>query len=120
YDEVNAYTPAWQEKYTGIGRDTVIRLAREFAGNSEATEGKTMIIVGASVNHWYYNNLAYRAPITALLLCGCCGRNGGGMNHYVGQEKLSLVAPWTSLAFALDWVKPPRQQQSPIWHYAHS
>jgi nitrate reductase alpha subunit len=120
YDEDAPYTPAWQEQYTGIGRDTVIRLAREFAGNAEATEGRSMIIIGASINHWYYNNLAYRAPITALILCGCCGRNGGGMNHYVGQEKLTLVAPWTTMAFALDWVKPPRQQQSPTWHYVNS
>ncbi len=120
YDEMAPYTPAWQEQYTGIGRDTVIRLAREFAANAEATQGRSMIIVGASINHWYNNNLAYRAPITALMLCGCCGVNGGGMNHYVGQEKLTLVAPWTSLAFALDWVKPPRRQQSPTWHYVNS
>ena len=79
-----------------------------------------MIIIGAGVNHWYHNNLTYRAPITALLLCGCCGVNGGGMNHYVGQEKLAPVAPWASLAFALDWAKPPRQQKTPTWHYVHS
>src|SRR5574337_1654819 len=120
YDEVGAYTPAWQESYTGIGKETVIRLAREFASNAEATEGKSMIIIGASINHWYNNNLAYRAPIYALILCGCCGVNGGGMNHYVGQEKLTLVAPWTSLAFALDWQKPPRRQQSPTWQYVNS
>ncbi len=120
YDDDLPFTPAWQEKFTGIGRETVIRLAREFAHNAEVTQGRSMIIVGASVNHWFHNNLIYRAAITALLLCGCCGRNGGGMNHYVGQEKLTLVAPWTSLAFALDWVKPPRRQQSPLWHYIHS
>ncbi len=120
YDDVSSYTPAWQEQFTKIGRDTVIALAREFAGNAEATNGKSMIIVGASINHWYNNNLSYRAPITALILCGCCGVNGGGMNHYVGQEKLTLVAPWTALAFATDWQKPPRQQQSPTWHYVHS
>ncbi|MGE5262622.1 MAG: nitrate reductase subunit alpha [Acidobacteriota bacterium] len=114
------YTPAWQEQYTGIGRDTVIRLAREFAHNAEVTNGQSMIIIGASINHWYNNNLSYRAPITALILCGCCGVNGGGMNHYVGQEKLTLVAPWNTLAFALDWVKPPRRQQSPTWHYMNS
>ncbi|HEX9019249.1 MAG TPA: molybdopterin-dependent oxidoreductase, partial [Anaerolineaceae bacterium] len=120
YDEISAYTPAWQEQYTGIGRETVIRLAREFAGNAEATQGQSMIIIGASINHWYYNNLAYRAPITALLLCGCCGRNGGGMNHYVGQEKLTLIAPWMSLAFASDWGVTPRRQQTPTWHYVNS
>jgi nitrate reductase alpha subunit len=42
------------------------------------------------------------------------------MNHYVGQEKLTLQAPWASLAFATDWVKPPRQQQAPTWHYVNS
>ncbi len=120
YDDLTPYTPAWQEQYTGIGRETIIRLAREFAANAEATNGQSMIIVGASINHWYNNNLSYRAPITALILCGCCGVNGGGMNHYVGQEKLTLVAPWSSLAFALDWTTPPRRQQSPTWHYVNS
>ncbi|CAG0967506.1 MAG: nitrate reductase subunit alpha [Candidatus Methanoperedens sp.] len=120
YDDDIPYTPAWQESHTGIGRETVIRLAREFAGNAEVTQGRSMIIIGAGVNHWYNNNLSYRAPITALLLCGCCGRNGGGMNHYVGQEKLAAIAPWTSIAFALDWIKPPRRQQTTIWHYVHS
>jgi nitrate reductase alpha subunit len=120
YDDPRPYTPAWQERYTGIGRDTVVQLAREFASTAEATGGKSMVIVGASINHWYNNNLSYRAPITALLLCCCCGVNGGGMNHYVGQEKLTLFAPWTALAFALDWQRPPRQQQSPTWHYVNS
>ena len=120
YDENIPYTPAWQEQYTGIGRETVLRLAREFAGNAEATQGRSMIIIGASINHWYYNNLAYRAPITALLLCGCCGVNGGGMNHYVGQEKLTLIAPWLSMAFGQDWGVAPRRQQSPTWHYVNS
>ncbi|HZR93202.1 MAG TPA: nitrate reductase subunit alpha [Gaiellaceae bacterium] len=120
YDDEAAYTPAWQERYTGIGRETVIRLAREFASNAEVTNGKSMVIIGASINHWYNNNLSYKAPITALILCGCCGVNGGGMNHYVGQEKLTLAAPWTTLAFALDWQRPPRLQQSPTWHYVHS
>ncbi|MBI4320125.1 MAG: nitrate reductase subunit alpha, partial [Chloroflexi bacterium] len=120
YDDDIPYTPAWQERYTGIGRDSVIRLAREFAGNAEATQGRSMIIIGASINHWYNNNLSYRAPITSLILCGCCGRNGGGMNHYVGQEKLAPVAPWSNIAFALDWLKPPRLQNAPSFNYVHS
>ena len=37
-----------------------------------------MIIIGAGVNHWYHNNLIYRAPITALMLCGCCGATAAG------------------------------------------
>ncbi|MEI8106097.1 MAG: nitrate reductase subunit alpha [Actinomycetes bacterium] len=120
YDDVALYTPAWQEQFTGIGRDTVIQLAREFAANAEVTHGKSSVIIGAGINHWYNSNLAYRAPITALILCGCCGVNGGGMNHYVGQEKLTLQAPWLSVAFALDWQRPPRQAQSPTFHYMNS
>lgn len=120
YDDLVPYTPAWQERYTGIGRETLIQFAREFAHNAEVTKGKSMVIIGAGINHWYNNNLSYRAPISALLLCGCCGVNGGGMNHYVGQEKLALVAPWSTLALAFDWMKPPRLQQGPIWHYIHS
>src|SRR4030042_4569946 len=54
------------------------------------------------------------------MLCGCVGRNGGGLNHYVGQEKLAPVAPWTTLAFGLDWVKPARLQNAPSFHYVHS
>jgi nitrate reductase alpha subunit len=121
YDDADSpFTPAWQERISGIGRDTVIRFAREFASNAEKTKGKSMVIIGAGVNHWYNNNLAYRAPITALLLCGCCGVNGGGMNHYVGQEKLTLMAPWSKLAFARDWYPSSRLQQTPMWHYVNS
>ena len=121
YDDEDApYTPAWQEKHTGIGRETAIRFAREFATNAEHTFGKSMVIVGASANHWYYNNLCYRSATVALILCGCCGVNGGGINHYVGQEKLAPVAPWATIALAIDWSKPPRLVQSSTWHYAHS
>ena len=119
-DEEAPYTPAWQEKHTGIGRETAIRFAREFATNAELTFGKSMVIVGASANHWYYNNLCYRSATVALILCGCCGVNGGGINHYVGQEKLAPVAPWATIALALDWSKPARLVQSSTWHYAHS
>jgi nitrate reductase alpha subunit len=62
----------------------------------------------------------YRSAITALMLCGCVGKNGGGLNHYVGQEKLALVAPWSAVAFARDWVPAVRLQNAPSWHYVHS
>lgn len=119
-DETNPYTPAWQEKFTGIDRKTVIDFARQWATTANRTEGKCCIIIGAGINHWYHNNLMYRAAMTALMLCGCVGRNGGGLNHYVGQEKLAPLASWTSLAMALDWVKPPRLQNAPSFHYVHT
>lgn len=119
-DETLNYTPAWQEKYTGIDRQTVIQFAREWATTAERTEGKCCIIIGAGINHWYHNNLMYRAAMTGLMICGCVGRNGGGLNHYVGQEKLAPLSSWTCLAMALDWVKPPRLQNAPSFHYVHT
>ncbi len=120
YDEEAAYTPAWQERFTGIGRAEVIRFAREWAGTAERTGGKCSILIGAGVNQWFHADLAYRAAISGLILCGCVGRNGGGLNHYVGQEKLAPVAPWQALAFGLDWARPPRLQNAPSFHYVHT
>lgn len=37
HDEDVPFTPGWQEKFTGSSRDTVIRLAREFAHDAEVT-----------------------------------------------------------------------------------
>jgi nitrate reductase alpha subunit len=119
-DEELAYTPAWQERWTGIDRKTVVEFAREWAKTAEITGGRCSIIIGAGINHWYHNNLMYRAGIVALVLTGCVGKNGGGLNHYVGQEKLAPMAPWSMLAFARDWVEPPRLQNSPSWHYVNS
>ncbi len=121
YDDADAsYTPAWQEKWTDVDRKTVIGFAREWANTAEKTDGKCSIIIGAGINHWYHNNLMYRSAIMALMLTGCVGKNGGGLNHYVGQEKLAPAAPWQAIAFAKDWVGPPRLQNAPSWHYMHS
>jgi nitrate reductase / nitrite oxidoreductase, alpha subunit len=56
----------------------------------------------------------------ALMLSGCVGRNGGGLNHYVGQEKLAPQDSWSTLAFGRDWHGPVRLQQSPLWHYINT
>ncbi len=120
FDDDVPYTPAWQEQYTGIDRDTVIKFAREWGRNAELTKGKNMIIIGAGANHWYHNNLLYRSGITALMLTGSVGVNGGGLAHYVGQEKLVSHASWSSIAFGLDWGMAPRHQNTPSFHYVHS
>ncbi|NMD28197.1 MAG: nitrate reductase subunit alpha, partial [Bacteroidetes bacterium] len=115
-----AYTPAWQEIFTGIDSKTLFQFAREWADTANVTEGKCMILVGAGVNHWYHQNLTYRAGAMALMVCGCVGKNGGGLNHYVGQEKLAPVESWGSIAFAKDWVPVSRLQQAPLWHYINT
>lgn len=121
YDDPNAaYTPAWQEVFTGVDADTVVQFAREWANTANLTGGKCMIIIGAGINHWYHANLMYRAGAMALMLSGCVGKNGGGLNHYVGQEKLAPMDSWSTLAFAKDWYKPSRLQQGPLWHYINT
>lgn len=119
-DENLPYTPAWQEKFTGVKAAVVVEFAREWAKTAEWSKGKCSVIIGAGVNHWYHNNLIYRSVITALVLCGCVGVSGGGLNHYVGQEKLVPQASWGPISFATDWVAPPRLQNSPSFHYVHS
>jgi nitrate reductase alpha subunit len=119
-DATHPFTPAWQEQFTGVAANDVIRFAREWGKTAEETGGRCMVIIGAGVNHWYHNNLIYRACITALMLTGCVGRNGGGWNHYVGQEKLVPMASWAPIAFATDWGGPPRLQNTPSFHYMHS
>ena len=120
YDDNVPYTPAWQERITGVPRDQVITVARQFADNADKTGGRSMVIIGAAMNHWYHSDMNYRGVINMLMLCGCIGKSGGGWAHYVGQEKLRPQTGWTALAFALDWIRPPRQQNSTSFFYAHT
>jgi len=119
-DATQPFTPAWQEQFTGVAAADVIRFAREWGRTAETTKGRCMVIIGAGVNHWYHNNLIYRACITALMMTGCIGRSGGGWNHYVGQEKLVPIGSWAPIAFGLDWGGPARLQNTPSFHYMHS
>ncbi len=119
-DDDVPYTPAWAEKITGVERDKIIQVAREFATNAEKTNGRSMVIIGAAMNHWYHSDMNYRGVINMLAMCGCVGQSGGGWAHYVGQEKLRPQAGWAPLAFALDWGRPPRQQNSTSAFYAHT
>ncbi|MCP4005905.1 MAG: nitrate reductase subunit alpha, partial [bacterium] len=121
YDDADApYTPAWQEKFTGLGRKDLLQFAREWASTAEHTGGKCTIIIGAGINHWYHGNLMYRAGIHALMFCGCVGKNGGGLAHYVGQEKLAPAESWGAIAFAKDWIPASRLQNAPSWHYVNT
>ena len=120
YDDDTPFTPAWAEKITGVRRDKIIQVAREFAHNAEKTHGKSMIIIGAAMNHWFHMDMNYRAAINMLVFCGCVGQSGGGWAHYVGQEKLRPQTGWTALAFALDWARPPRHMNATSAWYAHT
>ncbi len=120
YDDDVPYTPAWQEHITGVDRRSVIQVAREFADNAARTQGRSMVILGAGINHWYHMDMNYRGIINLLVMCGCVGVSGGGWAHYVGQEKLRPQTGWLPVAFALDWVRPPRHMNGTSYFYAHT
>jgi nitrate reductase alpha subunit len=120
YDENVPYTPAWCERISGVPAAQTITVAREFARNAEKTRGRSMVIIGAAMNHWFHMDMNYRGVINMLVMCGCIGQSGGGWSHYVGQEKLRPQSGWLPLAFGLDWSRPPRQQNSTSAWYAHT
>ena len=91
YDDNEPYTPAWAEKISGVPRDQIITVAREFALNAEKTKGRSMIIIGAAMNHWFHCDMNYRGAINMLVLCGCVGQSGGGWSHYVGPGKAAAA-----------------------------
>ncbi len=117
YDDPQPYTPAWQEKYTGIQASQVIKIAREFAQNALDTKGRSMIFLGGGTNHWFNADVNYRAILNLVLLTGCEGVNGGGWAHYVGQEKVRPFEGWSTIAFARDWSLPPRLQNATSYYY---
>ncbi|MFF2556300.1 nitrate reductase subunit alpha [Nocardia sp. NPDC058058] len=116
-DPSEPYTPAWQETITGVPAKQAERIAREFADNADRSGGRSMILMGAGTNHWFHSDQIYRAFFTLTLLTGCQGVNGGGWAHYVGQEKCRPVTGWSTLAFASDWQRPPRQMQGTVFWY---
>lgn len=120
YDDNIPYTPLWQEYITGVKKDDAINVARQFAYNADKTSGKSMIITGAGMNHWYHMDMNYRSIINMLMMCGCTGVCGGGWAHYVGQEKLRPQAGWAPLAFSLDWKRPPRLMNGTSFFYNHT
>lgn len=120
YFDDKPYTPKWQEKHTGVAPERVIQVAREFAQNAHDTKGRSMIIVGAGLNHWYYLDMNYRGLINMLMMCGTIGKSGGGWCHYVGQEKLRPQSGWAPLTFALDWHRPARQMAGTSFFYNHT
>lgn len=117
YKDAAYPSPAWQEKITGIPADACIQVARDFAENAARTKGRSLVIIGAGVNHWYNNDINYRAIISLTNLCGCHGVSGGGWAHYVGQEKVRPQAGWATVTTGSDWMGPARRSQGTTFYY---
>jgi complex iron-sulfur molybdoenzyme family reductase subunit alpha len=109
-DELSTYTPEFVHEETGVGRQTHQEIAREFA---EADRGK--IIHGKGVNDWYHNDLGNRAIQLLVTLTGHIGRQGTGLDHYVGQEKIWTYEGWSKLNAPV----PGRTVPTTLWTYYH-
>jgi complex iron-sulfur molybdoenzyme family reductase subunit alpha len=110
-DELSTYTPEFVNEETGVGRQTHQEIAREFA----AVE-KAKIIHGKGVNDWYHNDLGNRAIQLLVTLTGNLGRQGTGLDHYVGQEKIWTFHGWQTLSFPTGSV---RGVPTTLWTYYH-
>ncbi|WP_251553014.1 nitrate reductase subunit alpha [Neobacillus muris] len=117
YNDLTPFTPGWQENITGVKKELVIQIAREFAQNAIDTNGRSMIIVGAGINHWFNSDTIYRAVLNLVLFVGAQGVNGGGWAHYVGQEKLRPAEGWQTIATAKDWSAQPKLQNGTSFFY---
>jgi nitrate reductase alpha subunit len=110
-------TPAWQEAITSVPAEQAARIGREFAANAEASQGRSMIVMGAGTNHYFHSDTIYRTFLALVTLTGCQGVNGGGWAHYVGQEKVRPVTGHSMLANASDWVRPARTMIGTAFFY---
>src|SRR5699024_4205212 len=95
-DKDSIYTPGWQQAITSVKPELVIQIAREFAQNAIDTDGRSMIIMGARINHWFNSDTIYRSILNLVMLTGSEGKNGGGWAHYVGQEKVRPIEGWNN------------------------
>ena len=99
---------------TGLAAAEIQAFAREMG-----TRKPAMIIHGAGTNHWFHNDLINRAMILLVALTGNTGKNGGGFNHYVGQERVWPERGFVQLSFP-EGRKKQRFQNTTLWSYVHS
>ncbi len=99
---------------TGLPAHEIEAMARDLG-----TRRPAMIIHGAGTNHWFHNDSTNRALILLVALTGNVGINGGGFNHYVGQERVWPEHGFKELAFPRG-SKKQRWQNMTLWTYIHS
>ena len=108
-NELTQYTLDKVAARTGLPVREIELFAKELG-----TRKPAMIIHGAGTNHWFHNDLINRSFILLVALTGNIGKNGGGFNHYVGQERIWPEQGFFKLSFPR---KPARSSVSRTPHY---
>jgi complex iron-sulfur molybdoenzyme family reductase subunit alpha len=112
--ELKKYPVEKVAQSTGLLAREIERMARDLG-----TRRPAMIIHGAGTNHWFHNDSINRAMILLVALTGNVGVNGGGFNHYVGQERVWPEHGFKLLSFPRGPAKQ-RYQNTTLWTYIHS
>jgi complex iron-sulfur molybdoenzyme family reductase subunit alpha len=112
--ELREYTLERVAQTTGLPPREIELMARDLG-----TRKPAMIIHGAGTNHWFHNDSITRSFILLTALTGNVGKNGGGFNHYVGQERVWPEHGFKMLAFPRGPAKQ-RWQNTTLWTYIHS
>lgn len=107
-------TPEKAAAITGIPAKVIVQLARDYA-----TAKPAMIISGGGTNHWYYSDVLLRVFHLLSALTASEGKNGGGLQHYIGQWKPTFVPGVAALAFP-EGAGKQRFCQTTIWTYVHA
>lgn len=107
-------TPEKAAAATGVPAKAIEQLAREFAAAKPA-----MIISGGGTNHWYYSDVLLRCFHLLTALTGNEGKNGGGLQHYIGQWKPTFLPGVAKLSFP-EGAGKHRYCQTTIWTYVHA
>ncbi len=113
-EELKRYPLAEVAKVTGLPAHEIEAMARDLG-----TRHPAMIVHGAGTNHWFHNDSMNRAMIMLVALTGNVGVNGGGFNHYVGQERVWPEHGFKELSFPKG-PKKQRWQNTTLWTYIHS
>ncbi len=108
------YSPRQASAITGVNAAVITKLATDYA-----TITPSMIITGAGTNHWYYSDVNFRVFHFLSALTASDGRNGGGVQHYIGQWKPVPLPGVGALSFPRGGNKH-RFCQTTIWSYYHS
>ena len=105
YDDNEPYTPAWAEKITGVPRDQIITVAREFALNAEKTKGRSMVIIGAGHeplvphghelprHHQHAGDVRLRRPVGRRLVALCRPGKAASANGLVAAGLRARLGP---------------------------
>lgn len=113
-EELKQYPLEKVAQVTGLPAREIEAMARDLG-----TRRPAMIIHGAGTNHWFHNDSINRAMILLVALTGNVGVNGGGFNHYVGQERIWPEHGFKQLSFPHGPQKQ-RWQNTTLWTYIHS